>query len=158
MSTKIGANSITSETRRAAEGNLGAYELSCYICFAINRREYFMVEGNGTTQNGNMTINLFLWILSSSKNTRIQRVYHSAVLQVYPKTPAEKKTPRIPPGRRDGDTRPYPTPPRPATKLPGTRTGAALAQELPSDRCRGMFWLFMVPLAVPSHGLLICKT
>lgn len=56
---KIGANSIMPESRGVTGGNFGAEELSCYICFAINRREYFTVEGNGTTRKGNMTINLF---------------------------------------------------------------------------------------------------
>lgn len=54
-----------------------------------------MAEENRTTQKGNMTINLFLWILSSSKTTRIPRFYRSAVLQVHLQMPTQRRAPRF---------------------------------------------------------------
>lgn len=64
-----------------------------------------MAEEKRTTQKGNMTINLFLWILSSSKTTRIPRFYRSAVLQVHLQMLTERRTPFPPPGPKSGDTR-----------------------------------------------------
>lgn len=95
-----------------------------------------MAEEKRTTQKGNMTINLFLWILSSSKTTRIPRFYRSAVLQVHLQMLTERRTPFPPPGPKVG------TPEsvfRAQSQPPSTSTGSAPAQELRVSTARTRF-------------------